>query len=83
MFPGVSSLVGLSFIYSGVPQGKGAAAPPRQIQQRSDASHHCPAALVPCFSVKDALPAKERCHNAYTGTIYARKYCKKGLGCCR
>lgn len=63
------SIVSLSFIYSGVPQGEGEAAAPRHSQQRSDASHHHPAALVPGLSDKIALPAKERCHYDYTGII--------------
>lgn len=63
------SSVSLSFIYSGVPQGEGEAAAPRHSQQRSDASHHHPAALVPGLSDKIALPAKERCHYDHTGII--------------
>lgn len=59
----------ITFCHSGVSQGEGKATASRCSQQRSNASHHHPAALVPGLFVKDALFAKEGCSYAYTGAI--------------
>lgn len=67
----LSSYAHVPFFQSGVSQGEGKAAAPRCSQQRSDASHYHPSALVPSLFVKAALPAKEGCGFFNTGTIYS------------
>lgn len=59
----------ITFCHLGVSQGEGKATAPRCSQQRSNASHHHPAALVPGLFVEAALFAKEGCRYAYTGAV--------------
>lgn len=71
--PMLVSFAHMPFLQSGVSQGEGEAAAPRCSQQRSNASHYHPSALVPSLFVKAALLAKERCSFINTGNIYSRQ----------
>lgn len=73
--------------YLGVPQGEGEAAASWHSYQRSHASHHHPAAVVPFLLDTVALSAKTRRNYDYTGTVSLKispkdfwRYEESGIG---